>query len=173
MRCQVHYTTTGTATTDRSRVGVIYAKRPPKEEVRVVGLSNPRMSIPPGAENHREEASVRLPYDIQVLSYLPHMHVRGKACRYRLVPAKGDSRVLLDIPRYDFNWQLRYDYATPKYLPRGSTVKVTAVFDNSADNPANPDPTKTVKWGPQTYDEMMIGYFEIYTPVADTKVVEQ
>jgi hypothetical protein len=84
--------------------------------------------------------------------------------------ADGKTETLLDIPRYDFNWQLRYDYATPKVLPRGSTVKVTAVFDNSTGNPANPDPGKTVKWGPQTFDEMMIGYFEIYVPVADAQV---
>ena len=164
LRCQVHYTTTGTATTDRSRIGVIYAKRPPKEEVRVVGLCNPRMSIPPGAENHREEASIRLPYDIQVLSYLPHMHLRGKACRYRLATAKGETRILLDVPRYDFNWQLLYRYSEPLTLSRGDTIKFSAWYDNSASNPANPDPTQTVRWGKQTDDEMHLGYVEYFIP---------
>ena len=72
---------------------------------------------------------------------------------------------MLDIPRYDFNWQLRYELREPRTLPRGSKVKITAVFDNSPANKANHDPTKTVKWGQQTYDEMMIGYIEYFTPM--------
>ena len=71
---------------------------------------------------------------------------------------------MLDIPKYDFNWQLQYDYAQPKLIPAGSTIRVLAVYDNSVDNPANPDPTRTVKWGEQTYDEMLIGYVEYYRP---------
>jgi hypothetical protein len=164
LRCQVHYTTTGTATTDRSRVGVVYAQNPPRHEVRVIGIGNPKMSIPPGAENHREEGSIRLPMDIKVLSFLPHMHLRGKACRYRAVSASGESRLLLDIPRYDFNWQLLYRYREPQLVSRGESIKFTAWFDNSAQNPANPDPTQTVRWGKQTNDEMHLGYVEYYIP---------
>ena len=93
------------------------------------------------------------------------MHVRGKAFRYELVTADGKTETLLDIPHYDFNWQLRYELKEPRVIPRGSTVKVTAVFDNSPGNKANPDPTKTVHWGQQTYDEMMIGYIEYFTPM--------
>jgi hypothetical protein len=95
---------------------------------------------------------------------MAHMHVRGKAFKYELITADG-TETLLDIPRYDFNWQLRYDLAQPKVLPRGSQLKITALFDNSAENKANPDPTQTVKWGPQTVDEMMIGYIETFRPL--------
>jgi hypothetical protein len=101
---------------------------------------------------------------MNVMAYVAHMHVRGKAFKFEVTRPDESREVLLDIPRYDFNWQLRYDYARPKLLPRGSQVKITAVFDNSDKNPANPDPTKTVHWGQQTFDEMMIGYIEYYTP---------
>src|SRR5439155_7780958 len=136
LRCQVHYTPSGTATTDQSRIGVVFAKQPPRHEVRAVGIGNTRMAIAPGAENHREEGSLRLPFDIQVLSFLPHMHVRAKACRYRVSGANGDVHMLLDIPRYDFNWQLLYRYSQPQTLSRGDTIKFTAWYDNSPKNPA-------------------------------------
>jgi thiol-disulfide isomerase/thioredoxin len=164
LRCQVHYTPIGTAATDQSRIGVVYAKTPPQHEVRVVGVGNPRIAIPPGAENHREDGSLRLPFDIQVLGFLPHMHVRGKACRYKVVGTSGDVRTLLDIPHYDFNWQLQYRYAEPEPVLRGESIKFTAWYDNSAKNPANPDPTQTVRWGKQANDEMHLGYVEYYIP---------
>jgi Redoxin/Copper type II ascorbate-dependent monooxygenase, C-terminal domain/EF hand len=164
LRCQVHYTTNGTATTDSSRIGVVFAKQPPQHEVRVVGISNPRMAIPAGAENHREEGSLRLPFDIEVLSFLPHMHLRAKACRFRVIGANGESRTLLDVPRYDFNWQLLYRYSQPLKLSRGDLIKFTAWYDNSPSNPANPDPTQIVRWGLQTSDEMHLGYVEYFIP---------
>jgi thiol-disulfide isomerase/thioredoxin len=164
LRCQVHYTPNGAATTDRSRIGVVFAKNPPRHEVHVIGIGNPKISIPPGAENHREDQSMRLPIDIRVLSFLPHMHLRAKACRYKLVSASGDSRTLLDIPRYDFNWQLLYRYFEPQAVARGETIKFSVWYDNSAANPANPDPTQTVRWGKQTSDEMHLGYVEYYIP---------
>ena len=139
-------------------------KSVPQYEVRVVGIGNPKIAIPPGAANHREEGSLRLPHDVEVLSFLPHMHLRAKACRYRVVTAGGESRTLLDIPRYDFNWQLLYRYAQPQRLSRGDTIKFTAWYDNSANNPANPDPTQTVRWGKQINDEMHLGYVEYYVP---------
>jgi hypothetical protein len=99
---------------------------------------------------------------------MAHMHVRGKAFKFELTTSDGKPETLLDIPNYDFNWQLRYDYAQPRVIPAGSTVKVTGVFDNSTNNPANPDSTKTVRWGPQTFDEMMIGYVETYRALSDS-----
>ena len=164
LRFQMHYTPNGTATTDRTRVGVIYAKEPPRHEVRVAGIVNARISIPPGAADHREEASLRLPFDATIMGFLPHMHVRGKACRYELVRGDGSRTTLLDIPRYDFNWQLLYRYAEPLALAAGDTLVFTAWYDNSPANPANPDPTKTVRWGPQTFDEMHLGYVEYFVP---------
>ena len=164
LRCQVHYVTSGAETTDRSRIGVVYARQPPKHEVHVVGVANLRISIPPGARNHREEASLRIPRDIQVLSLLPHMHARATACRYRVVGDDGQSRVLLDIPRYDAGWQLLYRYFEPQGVARGETLKFSVVYDNSSQNPANPDPAQTVHWGRQLSDEMHLGYVEYYVP---------
>ena len=97
-----------------------------------------------------------------ILSFAPHTHLRGKAFRYDLIYADGRSVELIDIPRYDFNWQMRYRLAAPVYAPLGSKIRATAWYDNSAKNPANPDPTKEVRHGDQTWDEMMIGYFEAY-----------
>ena len=100
-----------------------------------------------------------------IMGFMPHMHTRGAAFKYEVTYADGKTETLLDIPRYDFNWQLRYDYKQPKLIPQGSTMKITAVFDNSTGNKANPDPTKLVKWGSQTVDEMMIGYVEYFRPL--------
>jgi hypothetical protein len=164
LRFQMHYTPSGTATTDRTRVGVIYAKQPPRHEVRVAGIVNPRISIPPGAAHHREDASLTLPFDATIMGFLPHMHVRGAACRYELVRRDGGRSTLLDIPRYDFNWQLLYRLHEPLALEAGDRLVFTAWYDNSDGNPANPDPTKTVRWGPQTFDEMHLGYVEYFVP---------
>jgi len=162
---QIHYTPNGTATKERLRLGLVYAKTPPKYEMRTVAVPNIFLKIPPGAANHVETVTRPVPVDLPVTSLLAHMHVRGKAFKFELTTPDGKTETLLDLPNYDFNWQLRYDLKQPRVLPRGSTVKLTAVFDNSADNKSNPDPTKLVRWGPQTYDEMMIGYFEYFVPV--------
>ncbi len=161
---QIHYTPTGKATTDQIRVGIIYAKEEPKHVVQVAGISNPFINIPPGAANHQETAQIKVPFDAHVFQFMPHMHLRGKAAKYEAVYADGTTRTLLDIPRYDFNWQLMYRLAEPVTVPAGTTLKVTMTFDNSPGNPANPDPTKNVRWGQQTYDEMMLGYIAYYTP---------
>ncbi len=165
---QIHYTPNGKATQDQMRMGLIFAKEPPKYAVETLALADRDLNIRPGEANHVESVSRRIPRDINVLAYMAHMHVRGKAFKYELTTTDGKPETLLDIPHYDFNWQLRYDYAQPRVIPAGSTVKVTAVFDNSSNNPANPDATKTVHWGPQTFDEMMIGYVETYRALSDT-----
>jgi len=164
LRCQIHYAPNGRATRDRSRIGVVYAAQPPQHEVHVVGVANLRLRIPPGAKHHHEEAALRVPCDIQVLSLLPHMHVRATACRYRVVGEGDKSRPLLDIPRYDPNWQLLYRYHEPQPIAKGETIKFTAWYDNSERNPANPDPTQTVRWGSQLTDEMHLGYVEYFIP---------
>jgi hypothetical protein len=164
LRFQMHYTPNGTATTDRTRVGVIYATEPPRHEVRVAGIVNARISIPPGVADHREEASLRIPFDATILGFLPHLHVRGTACRYELVRSDGGRTTLLDIPHYDFNWQLLYRLHEPLGLRAGDRLVFTAWYDNSAGNPANPDPSQTVRWGPQTFDEMHLGYVEYFVP---------
>ena len=161
---QIHYTPSGRATQDQLRMGLIFAKSEPRYIVETLALPKRDLRIAPGAADHLETTTRALPSDINVIAFMAHMHVRGKAFKYELLTADG-SETLLDIPRYDFNWQLRYDLATPRFLPRGSQLKITAIFDNSPGNQSNPDPTKLVKWGPQTYDEMMIGYIETYRPV--------
>ena len=162
---QIHYTPSGKAKKERLKMGLVFAKQPPTHEVRTAPLANPRLSIPPGAARHVETHSQRVPFDMPIMGFMPHMHTRGVAFKYEVTYADGKTETLLDIPRYDFNWQLRYDYKQPKLIPQGSTMKITAVFDNSTGNKANPDPTKLVKWGSQTVDEMMIGYIEYFRPL--------
>lgn len=168
LRFQMHYTPNGTATEDSTRIGLVYAEKAPQYEVKVVGLANPRMSIPAGADHHPEQALLRVPMNATVLGFLPHMHLRGKAFRYEITMPGGKPETVLDVPRYDFNWQLYYRLAEPLPITPGTVVKATGWFDNSTKNPANPDASKTVRWGPQTYDEMMLGYLEYYVPVGTT-----
>jgi hypothetical protein len=159
---QVHYTPSGKAKKERLKMGLIFAKTPPTHEIRTAPLANTKLSIPPGAARHVETHTQRVPFDMPIMGFMPHMHTRGVAFKYEVTYADGKSETLLDIPRYDFNWQLRYDYKHPKLIPQGSTMKITAVFDNSTGNKANPDPTMHVRWGAQTVDEMMIGYIEYF-----------
>lgn len=161
---QLHYTPTGTATTDRTRLGVVFAKAPPRYEVNVAAAGNHRILIPAGAASHTEKGVLPVAFNAQILALMPHMHVRGKSFRYDLVMPDNSRRTLLDVPRYDFNWQLLYRFAEPLTAPAGSRIEATAVFDNSTGNPANPDPTKVVRWGEQTDDEMLLGYVEYVNP---------
>ncbi len=159
---QIHYTPNGKATTDQMQLGFVFAKEPPRHTIHVAGVASMNFSIPPGAPNHEVNARIQLPFDAMVTGFMPHSHLRGKAARYEATLPDGTKKLLLDVPRYDFNWQLHYQFAEPVRLPRGTTLTYTAWYDNSANNPANPDPTKTVGWGSQTFDEMMLGYVEYY-----------
>jgi hypothetical protein len=170
---QIHYTPNGHATQDQMKIGFVFAPQPPQYEVHVASLAKPSLNIPPGDANHIEVAETPLPSNMMFMSFMPHMHVRGKAFKYEIITPDGKTETLLDIPRYDFNWQIQYQYSQPKFIPGGSTVRITATFDNSTGNPANPDPTKTVRWGQQTYEEMMIGYVEHFTPYAAGKVAQK
>ena len=169
LRFQIHYTPNGTTTQDQVRIGLKFSPERPRHLVHNAGISNRRFSIPPGADNHSVEARLPVPREAAILAFLPHMHVRGKAWRYEVVTPGGSSQTLLDVPRYDFNWQLLYSYAEPLRIPAGSFLRATAWYDNSAANPANPDATKLVRWGPQTTDEMMLGYVEYYVPADELK----
>jgi hypothetical protein len=163
LRFQIHYTPNGTATEDQPMIGFIFADAPPARLVNVLPVANHRLAIPPHASNHKVTASVKLTDDTTLLAFFPHMHLRGKAFRYDATLPDGSTRSLLEIPRYDFNWQLSYRFAEPVILPAGTQLTATAWYDNSQNNPANPDPTRTVRFGPQTFDEMMIGYVEYHT----------
>ncbi len=162
-RFQIHYTPYGEASEDRLEIGLKWHESVPAKELKVYGLSNPAIEIPPGAAKHVETAKVRIPADVRLLGFLPHMHVRGAAFEYAVEFPDGERQVILNVPRYDFNWQLHYQLSTPVEVPAGSTVIATAVFDNSEANRANPDPSKTVHWGQQTDEEMLLGYVEFET----------
>ncbi len=160
---QLHYTPNGRATVDRTRLGLVFAEKPPEREVRTAGIFDPKLDIPPGAADHREGAALTVPADARILAWMPHMHNRGKSFRaYRETPStpNAERELLLNVPRYDFNWQLAYEYATPIQVKRGTVLSIEAIFDNSPENAANPDPNKRVRWGQQTTDEMLIGYIE-------------
>ncbi|HEX4000803.1 MAG TPA: redoxin domain-containing protein [Pirellulales bacterium] len=159
---QVHYTPTGKEEKDRSQLGLIFCKgpEPPKYNVATHGIGNHRFLIPPGDANFEVDAEMKLPQDVTILSFMPHMHLRGKDFLYRAVYPDGHSETLLSVPRYSFAWQSNYRCAKPIHLPKGTRLECVAHFDNSADNPANPDPTKAIRWGDQTWDEMMIGYVD-------------
>jgi hypothetical protein len=156
---QVHYTTNGTPGTDKSRIGLIFAKEPPKREVRTGMILNPLFAIPPGAANHEIQAEGTFSEDVNVWSLHPHMHLRGKDMTYTATYPDGRSEIVLRVPKFDFGWQTDYWLAKPLVLPKGSKLHVSAHYDNSTANRHNPDPTATVRWGDQTWEEMMIGFF--------------
>jgi peroxiredoxin len=156
---EMHYTPNGQAMTDRSRVGLIFAKEAPKYIVRTHGVATDEFKIPAGASNYEVEQFYKFPVDSYLLSFMPHMHLRGKDFKYTFTYPDGKSEVLLWVPRYDFNWQSYYRMK-PKFMPKGTQVHCVAHFDNSVKNFNNPDPTKPVYWGDQTWEEMMIGWMD-------------
>jgi peroxiredoxin len=157
---QMHYTPNGRPAQDRSYVGFKFID-PKDVKTRIIGgvVGNRKFEIPPEAPNYEVTAERTAPVDMKLLTLTPHMHLRGKSFRYEAVFPDGRRQVLLDVPHWDFNWQLRYDFAEPVELPKGSKLICTAHFDNSEHNLSNPDPKATVRWGDQTWEEMMLGYF--------------
>jgi hypothetical protein len=161
---QMHYTSNGHADLDQSEIGLRFARRPPDKRVLTLQLTNAHFTIPPGVPNHRVEARGTLPHDAVLLSFFPHLHLRGKEFVYNIVdPRKrGLDRfeTLLDV-HYNFYWQLSYRLAQPLELKAGTELQAVAFFDNSKNNPHNPDPDEAVTWGDQTYEEMMVGFFDV------------
>jgi len=152
---QMHYTTNGKATTDRTRIGVRYAKAKPQTEVRFASLVNGGLHIPAGAANHQVDAEMTVTQDITLWSMIPHTHVRGIRWIYDVTYPDGKKDTVLSVPQYDFNWQTDYVFKQPLHLPKGSKLHASAWYDNSTANKSNPDPTKDVWWGDQTWEEMM------------------
>lgn len=181
IRFQIHYsnqTLSGNAVEkDRSMVGLVFAKEPPQRLVTTNSIGNMFFKIPAGAENHRVTACRTLRRDTTLYGMEPHMHLRGKSMEYKAYYPDGKSEVLLSVSKYDFAWQTNYILKEPKRLPKGSRIMVTAYFDNSAKNKFNPDPTKDIRYGEPTYDEMMLGFVDYVTempPLAqvDPKVLD-
>jgi|CZKS01.1.fsa_nt_gi hypothetical protein len=158
---QLHYTPNGKATTDRSRIGLIFAKEPPQRRVMTMNAMNVFLKIPPGDGNYETHAHATIPQDVTLVNMMPHMHLRGKDFLYTAVYPTGEKQVLLNVPHFDFNWQLAYVEDQELLLPKGTRIECVAHYDNSPNNPANPDATKEVRWGDQTWEEMMIGWFDV------------
>jgi peroxiredoxin/mono/diheme cytochrome c family protein len=158
---EMHYTPDGKAHQDRSSFGMIFAKKPPEREAFTMPVGNPRFEIPPGADNVKVESWFPFEEDGHILGFMPHMHLRGKDFACEAVLPDGKREQLLLVPRYNFAWQHHYRLEKPYAMPKGSKLHCTAHFDNSAKNPNNPDPTKLVRWGDQTWEEMMIGWTEM------------
>jgi peroxiredoxin len=160
---EMHYTPNGSPQQDTTKVGLVLADVDQDEqEVITTEIVNTEFVIPAGSADHVVTATSRpIDREVLLLSLSPHMHLRGKAFRFELVLPSGEREVLLDVPQYDFNWQTSYVLAEPRVLPLGSVIHCRATFDNSAANLANPDPTESVRWGEQSWEEMMIGFFDV------------
>jgi hypothetical protein len=165
---QMHYTTHGRATSDQTAIGLVFAKAPPAKRVLTLQLTNASFVIPPGVDDYRVEVHGSLPNDALLLSFFPHMHLRGKRFEYDILRTDGSVVPLLRV-NYDFYWQLSYRLAQPMPLKAGTVLQAVAWYDNSKKNPHNPDPNATVYWGDQTYDEMMVGFFDVAVPANEDK----
>ena len=160
---QMHYTTNGHATADQTSIGLVFAKQPPKQRVLTLQLTNHSFVIPPRTDDYRVEVSGTMPNDAMLLSFFPHMHLRGKRFEYNILHNDGTIETLLRV-NYHFHWQMSYQLTQPLFLKAGTRLQAVAWYDNSEDNPHNPDPNKAVTWGGQTYDEMMVGFFDVAVP---------
>jgi hypothetical protein len=173
---QMHYTTNGHAASDRTSIGLIFSKRPPAQRVLTLQLTNDHFLIPPGANNSRVEARGTMPNDATLLGFMPHMHLRGKRFEYNIVHRNKDSAGTLAYEiepllrvHYHFHWQMSYRLAHPLLLKAGTELQAVAWYDNSDKNPHNPDPSAAVRWGEQTYEEMMVGFFDVAVPASMDK----
>ena len=162
---QMHYTTNSHAGEDQSSIGLVFARQPPRQRVLTLQLANDHdtIPIPPGAENFRVQVHGTLPNDCTLLSFFPHMHLRGKRFEYNIVHSDKRVETLLRV-NYDFYWQLSYRLAEPRLLKAGTDLQAVAWYDNSRHNRHNPDPDAPVTWGDQTYNEMMVGFFDVAVP---------
>lgn len=157
---QMHYTTNGKAGRGVTRIGLIFSNQAPQQRVLTLQLTNDHFVIPPGAPDYRVEARGTLPNDALLLSFFPHMHLRGKRFEYNIVHKDKRIETLLRV-NYHFHWQMSYRLAEPLALQAGTELQAVAWYDNSRGNMHNPDPDAAVRWGEQTSDEMMVGFFDV------------
>jgi hypothetical protein len=162
---QVHYTPNGKPTQDQTKIGLVFSKTEPTERIRSVASSNTSFVIPPEDPNYEVVGKVKFRNETKLISFFPHMHLRGKDFEFKATYPTGETSVLLRVPNYNFNWQLAYRPVEPLILPAGTQIECTAHFDNSPNNPANPDPKASVKFGEQSWEEMAIGFMDIAIPV--------
>ena len=165
---QMHYTTNGRRAEDQSSIGLAFSRAPVSQRVLTLQLTNDHFVIPPGVDDYRVEVRGSLPNDATLLSFFPHMHLRGKRLEYNILKADGTKETLLRV-NYNFFWQLSYKLLHPRELPAGTRLQAVAWFDNSRNNRHNPDPDSAVRWGEQTSDEMMVGFFDLAVPAGTDK----
>jgi hypothetical protein len=163
---EIHYTPVGKRAVDRTRVGIKFATKPPQKRVLTLQMDNERFVIPPGARDFRVRVGGTLPNDALLIGFFPHMHLRGKEFEYSMIrpagnPGDGQPDTLLRVRPYDFYWQLYYRLATPLPIKAGTRLEWIATYDNSANNPRNPDPSAEVRYGLQSWEEMMVGFFDV------------
>jgi len=171
---QMHYTPNGREQTDQSSVGLKFTTQDKvKQKIRYGMALNMAFEIPAHANDHEVLSKATFRRDTLLLNLFPHMHYRGKSFKFEAFYPDGTSEVLLDVPNYDFNWQLRYDFVEPKFLPKGTKMICTGHFDNSADNPRNPNPNEKVTFGLQSWEEMMVGYYTTVPAVEDVSQPEE
>ena len=166
---QMHYTANGIAGGDQTSIGVVFSKQPPKQRALTLQLTNHTFVIPPRTDDYRVEVWGTMPNDCTLLSFFPHMHLRGKAFEYSILHPDGSAETLLRVNHYHFHWQLSYRLAEPRFLKAGTKLQAVAWYDNTEDNPHNPDPNVEVRWGGQTYEEMMVGFFDVAIPASMDK----
>ena len=169
---QLPYTANGKAGKDKTKVGVVFAKQPPANRILSLAATTNKFVIPAGDPNYKVESEFEFNHDVLLSSFLPHMHLRGKDFEYTLVLPNGETQKLLYVPHYDFSWQLWYNPTKPIEVPKGAKIQCVAHYDNSANNPANPDASKEVRYGEQSWEEMMFGFFDVAIPAdMDPKLI--
>lgn len=168
---EIHYTAKKTPASDRTSIGINFLKERPAHRVLTLQMQNRAIVIPPGASDYHASVSGVMPRDVFLLGMFPYMHARGTAFEYAVVRPDGKQDTVLRVKPYDSSWQVSYPLKTPRFLPKGTKLVWTGYFDNSANNPRNPDPKAEVKWGEQSWEETMIGYFDVAVDVNVDKVV--
>jgi hypothetical protein len=171
---QMHYTANGAEATDRTRIGLKFTNEAPRERIYTLVAANNKFAIPAGDPNYQVDSSFTFGHDVKVVSFLPHMHLRGKDFEYRVKYPDGRIEAILNVPRYSFSWQLSYNPLQDLEIPAGAVLECTAHYDNSANNPENPDPAQIVRHGDQSWEEMMNGFFDVaIDPKLDPKELPQ
>jgi hypothetical protein len=158
---EMHYTTNGSPQTDQTEIGLYLLKEKPALVYENVAVVNDTFEIKPGDPEAQAQAMFGFKKNATLHSVTPHMHLRGRTMKFEALYPDGRREIIASIPRYDFNWQLTYQLATPKKIPAGTWAVLTGSWDNSARNPANPDPKRTVHWGDQSFDEMFLGWYNV------------
>jgi hypothetical protein len=167
---ELHYTTTGSAQTDQTEIGLYLLPEKPASRFESVPVVNTTFEIKPGDSDSQVSAMYGFTRAATVHSVTPHMHLRGRWMKFEALYPNGKREVLCSVPRYDFNWQFTYVLDKPRHFPAGTWVLVTGGYDNSITNPANPNPKKAVHWGDQTFNEMFLGWYNVSWDPAEPAV---